>query len=60
MSKIHKIGDFGCKNHQKFEENSKINNYFLVPQIDIPVALCGRLGLAIFYELKMFALCSFT
>ena len=39
-SKIHKIDDFGCKKSSKFEENSKINIYSLVPQIDHPVALC--------------------
>ena len=41
MSKIHKIGWFGGKKKSsKFEENSKINIYSLVPQIDHPVALC--------------------
>ena len=35
LSKIHKIGDFGCKNQQ----NSNITNYPLVPQIYHPVAL---------------------
>ena len=39
-SKIHKIGGFGCKKSLKFEENSKINIYSLVPQIDNPVVLC--------------------
>ena len=33
-SLIHKIGGFGCKNSSKFEENSKINIYYLVPQIE--------------------------
>jgi len=42
LSKILKIGDFGCKKSSKFEENSKINNYSLVPQIDHPVALCSK------------------
>ena len=40
-SKIHKIGGFGCKKSSKFEENSKINIYSLVPQIDHSVALCS-------------------
>ena len=39
LSKIHKIGDFGCKNHQYLKKNSNINNYSLVPQIDHLVAL---------------------
>ena len=39
--KIHKIGGFGCKKSSKFEENSMINIYSLVPQIDLPVALCN-------------------
>ena len=54
--KIHPFGHFFLKNSQKFtkfvilvakiskiEENSKNNIYYLVPQIDHPVALCrGR------------------
>ena len=35
-----KIGGFSCKKSSKFEENSMINIYFLVPKIDYPVALC--------------------
>ena len=38
-SKNHIIGDFCCKKSSKFEENSKITIYSLVPQIDHPVAL---------------------
>ena len=38
LSKNHKIGDFGFKKLSKFEENSKINIYSLVPQIDHHVA----------------------
>ena len=38
--KIYKSDDFGCKISSKFEENSKINIYSLVPKIDHPVALC--------------------
>ena len=33
---------FGSKKSSKFEENSKINNYALVLQIDHPVALCDK------------------
>ena len=39
--KNHKIGGFGCKKSSKFEENSKMNIYSLVPHIDYPVALCS-------------------
>ena len=38
-SKILKIRDFCCKKSSKFEEISKINIYFLVPQVDHLVAL---------------------
>ena len=39
-TKIHKIDDFGYKKSSKFEGNSMINSFSLVPQIDHPVALC--------------------
>ena len=39
-SKMLKIVGFCCNNSSKFEENSKINIYSLVSQIDHPVALC--------------------
>ena len=42
---IQKIGGFGCKNSSKYEENSKINIYSLVLQIDHPVALCNGRGM---------------
>ena len=41
LSKIHKIGDVGSlQKLSKFEENSKINNHSIVPQIDHVIAMC--------------------
>ena len=40
MSKIHQIGDFGCKkNHQNLNNTQNINIYSLVPQTNHSVAL---------------------
>ena len=42
FSKIHKIGDFGFKNHQNLRKIQRsIINYSLVLKIGHPVALCS-------------------